>query len=425
MVFVTAGMGGGTGTGGAAVVANIAKSQGALVVAIVTRPFSFEGKRRSKLADEGIEELRKHVDTLIIIPNQKLLALVEHSTSFLDGFSIANQVLYNATRGISELIIRHGYINVDFADVRTVMKEMGDAIMGSGVATGEHRAARAAENAISSPLLEGVSIQGAQGVLVNITGGRSMTLLEVSEATQIIHDAAGDDANLIFGAVLDDSMSDEVMVTVIATGFNLRPKFTGLAYGQNSQLPLAMPQENSTELKPRVERMTAPMSDAQRMDRRGVERGERKESRPMTADDGSYSGGQPLPKIERMYTRGTLTEKSERTSSFERPSIDRDNEQYSVSGSQSRGSALRLTPKNDARHVPSGPRDLKEFDQPAYLRRGIDLPPIEDAETEQTAVDARANGREAAQKHQEAIKVEQAAVRQQNDRPAFLRRIMD
>jgi hypothetical protein len=145
----------------------------------------------------------------------------------------------------------------------------------------------------------------------------------------------------------------------------------------------------------------------------------------MTADDGSYSGGQPLPKIERMYTRGTLTEKSERTSSFERPSIDRDNEQYSVSGSQSRGSALRLTPKNDARHVPSGPRDLKEFDQPAYLRRGIDLPPIEDAETEQTAVDARANGREAAQKHQEAIKVEQAAVRQQNDRPAFLRRIMD
>jgi cell division protein FtsZ len=259
MVFVTAGMGGGTGTGGASVVANIAKSIGALVVGIVTKPLSFEGKRRMKQADEGIEELRKNVDTLIVIPNQKLLALVENSTSFMDGFSIANQVLYNATRGISELIIRHGYINVDFADVRTVMREMGDAIMGSGIARGEHRAAQAAENAISSPLLEGISIAGAQGVLVNITGGRSMTLLEVSEATQIIHDAAGDDANLIFGAVLDDTMSDEIMVTVIATGFNSKPKYTGLSLDQSLQLGRQTHDEGA---KPRVERITQPKAPA-------------------------------------------------------------------------------------------------------------------------------------------------------------------
>jgi cell division protein FtsZ len=166
MVFVTAGMGGGTGTGGAARVAQIAKELGALVVGIVTRPFLFEGKRRINQAEDGIQELRKNVDTLIVIPNQKLLGLVNESTSLLDGFEIANTVLYNATRGISELITRHGHINVDFADVRTVMTDMGDAIMGAGIASGAHRAVIAAETAISSPLLEGVSIQGAQGVLI-------------------------------------------------------------------------------------------------------------------------------------------------------------------------------------------------------------------------------------------------------------------
>ncbi len=223
MVFITAGMGGGTGTGGAPLVANIAKSIGALVVAIVTRPFQCEGKKRMVQAEMGIEELRKQVDTCIVIPNQKLLSIVERATPLTEAFDLANQVLYGATRGISELITVPGLINVDFADVRTVMKEMGDAVMGSGVASGENRAVEAAHAAISSPLLEEVSISGAQGVLVNVTGGSSMSLVEIDEATEIIHEAAGEEANVILGAVIDENMGDGLMVTVIATGFNRRP----------------------------------------------------------------------------------------------------------------------------------------------------------------------------------------------------------
>jgi cell division protein FtsZ len=223
MVFVTAGMGGGTGTGGGPLVANIAKSLGALVVGIVTRPFACEGKKRAAQAELGIQELKKQVDTLIVIPNQKLLSIVDRNTALTEAFDIANQVLYGATRGISELITVPGLINVDFADVRTVMREMGDAVMGSGVAKGENRAVEAAHAAISSPLLEDVSIAGAQGVLVNITGGPGITLYEIDEATAIIHDAAGEEANVILGAVIDDEMVDEIMVTVIATGFNRRP----------------------------------------------------------------------------------------------------------------------------------------------------------------------------------------------------------
>jgi cell division protein FtsZ len=226
MVFVTAGMGGGTGTGGGPLVANIAKSIGALVVAIVTRPFHCEGKKRMVQAETGIEELKKQVDTCIVIPNQKLLSIVERTTPLTDAFDIANQVLHGATRGISELITVPGLINVDFADVRTVMREMGDAVMGSGVAKGENRAVEAAHAAISSPLLEDVSIAGAQGVLVNITGGSSLSLVEIDEATEIIHEAAGEEANVILGAVIDDNMNDDIMVTVIATGFNRRPVIT-------------------------------------------------------------------------------------------------------------------------------------------------------------------------------------------------------
>jgi cell division protein FtsZ len=222
MVFMTAGMGGGTGTGGGPLVANIAKSVGALVVGIVTRPFHCEGKKRMAQAEMGIEELKKQVDTLIVIPNQKLLSIVERATPLQEAFDMANQVLYGATRGISELITVPGLINVDFADVRTVMREMGDAVMGSGVASGQNRAVEAAHSAISSPLLDDVAIAGAQGVLVNITGGPSMSLVEIDEATEIIHEAAGEEANVILGAVVDENMSDEIMVTVIATGFNRR-----------------------------------------------------------------------------------------------------------------------------------------------------------------------------------------------------------
>ncbi|HUL44042.1 MAG TPA: cell division protein FtsZ [Bacteroidota bacterium] len=222
MVFVTAGMGGGTGTGGGPIVANVAKSVGALVVGIVTKPFTCEGKKRMSQAESGIEEMKKQVDTLIVIPNQKLLSIVERNTPLQEAFDRANDVLYNATRGISELITTPGLINVDFADVRTIMREMGDALMGSGVATGENRAIEAAHAAISSPLLEGVSISGAQGVLVNVTGGPTMSLVEVDEAVSVIHEAAGEEANVIMGAVVDENLADEMMVTVIATGFNKR-----------------------------------------------------------------------------------------------------------------------------------------------------------------------------------------------------------
>ncbi len=219
MVFVTAGMGGGTGTGAAPTVAKLAKSQGALTVAIVTKPFDFEGKKRITRANDGLEELRKHVDTLITIPNQRLLAIADKATLLTDAFRMADDVLYQATKGISDLITVAGLINCDFADVKTVMLEMGDALMGTGEASGEDKAAIAAHAAISSPLLENVSIAGAKGVLINVTGGPDMTLFDVNDATSKIYDAAGSDANIIVGAVIDQNLKDTTRVTVIATGF--------------------------------------------------------------------------------------------------------------------------------------------------------------------------------------------------------------
>lgn len=220
MVFVTAGMGGGTGTGAAPVVAEIAKELGALTVGIVTKPFTFEGLKRMQRADQGIQEMRKSVDTLIVIPNQRLFAVVDKSTPLLDAFKVADDVLLHATKGISDLITVPGLINLDFADVRTIMAEMGDALMGTGYAKGEGKAMQAAQQAIASPLLEGVSIRGARGVLVNITGGTEMSLYEISDATTVIYEEAGEDANIIFGAVIDKDLKDEIFITVIATGFN-------------------------------------------------------------------------------------------------------------------------------------------------------------------------------------------------------------
>lgn len=220
MVFVTAGMGGGTGTGGAPVVAEIARDKGALVVGIVTRPFDWEGKRRKDQAEAGIRELKQHVDTLIVVPNQKLLSIIDKRTGFKEAFHRVDDVLYNATRGIAEIITGHGIVNVDFADVRTVMANMGDALMGTGIASGEARATEAAQNAISSPLLEGISISGSEGVLINIAASSDLTMMEVDEAVKIVHESVGPDANLIFGVVLDDELGDAMMVTVIATGFN-------------------------------------------------------------------------------------------------------------------------------------------------------------------------------------------------------------
>ena len=223
MVFITAGMGGGTGTGAAPMVAEISKEMGILTVGIVTLPFSFEGPKRMVRGLTGVTELRKICDTLLVIPNQKLMSIVDRGTTLTDSFHIADSILHQAARGISDLINVHGMINLDFADVETIMSNMGEAIMGTGTASGDEKAVLAAQQAISSPLLDNASISGAQGVLVNITGGPKMTLFEVDEAASIIFEEAGQDANLIFGAVIDPSMEDQLQVTVIATGFN-KPK---------------------------------------------------------------------------------------------------------------------------------------------------------------------------------------------------------
>ncbi len=219
MVFVTAGMGGGTGTGSAPVIARIARDSGALTVGVVTKPFQFEGNRKMKQAEQGLRELKDAVDTLITIPNQRLLSIASRTTSMRDAFKKADDVLLQAVRGISELITIHGLINLDFADVRTIMAERGMAMMGSSSASGENRALEAAQRAISSPLLEDVSIKGARGLLVNITGSPEMALYEVNEALSLIQEEAHEDANIIFGAVIDETIGDEIRVTVIATGF--------------------------------------------------------------------------------------------------------------------------------------------------------------------------------------------------------------
>jgi cell division protein FtsZ len=220
LVFITCGMGGGTGTGAAPVVCQLAREAGALTVGIVTRPFLFEGRKRMRQAEEGIAEMRKHVDTMIIVPNERLLAVVGKGIPFHEALKKADEVLLHATQGISVLISETGMVNVDFADVRTVMQNGGSALMGTGIGRGENRASEAAQQAIASPLLDNVSISGATGVLVNITGGEDLTLGEVHQINDIVHDAVGDDAEIIFGAVHEPAMMGEIRVTVIATGFD-------------------------------------------------------------------------------------------------------------------------------------------------------------------------------------------------------------
>ena len=220
MIFITAGLGGGTGTGAAPVIAEIARESGALTVAVVTKPFQFEGKKRNTQAEDGIAQLRDVVDTLIVVPNQRLLSLGGRNLSLLEAFKKADDILYQAVKGISDLIITPGLINLDFADVKNIMSSMGMALMGTGMASGENRAVEAAQRAISSPLLEDNTIQGARGILLNITGGSDLSLYEVNEASSLIQAEAHEDANIIFGTVIDETMGDEIRITVIATGFD-------------------------------------------------------------------------------------------------------------------------------------------------------------------------------------------------------------
>jgi cell division protein FtsZ len=243
MIFVTAGMGGGTGTGAAPVVASIARELGALTVGVVTKPFQYEGKRRLTHAEQGLEELRKNVDTLLVIPNQRLLGLVDKATPLLEAFKVADDVLRQAIQGIADIITTTGHVNVDFADVRTVMTYTGRAVMGMGVSRGPNRALEAAQKSISCPLLEEGNVQGARGVLLNITGGPSLSLHEVDEASSIIKEAADPDANIIVGQVINPDLGDELIITVVATGFDRdEPAFMAPALEQSKAKPVRTPQ---------------------------------------------------------------------------------------------------------------------------------------------------------------------------------------
>ena len=260
MVFVTAGMGGGTGTGAAPEVARMAREAGALTVGVVTRPFAFEGRPRMRRAEDGIEALREHVDTLILVPNQRLMAIVDHKTHLRDAFRIADEVLMSAVRGISDLITIPGLINLDFADVREVMRVQGRALMGVGVAEGEYAAQEAAERAISSPLLDDASVRGARKLLVNITGGEGMTLADVNDASTTIIEAVGDEAEIFLGAVTDPACEDRICVTVIATGIHDEDSADAPAARVRAPRPrtAALPLEEAVESPPRAPRRTAP-----------------------------------------------------------------------------------------------------------------------------------------------------------------------
>jgi len=271
MVFVTAGMGGGTGTGGAPIIASIAKSIGSLVVGIVTKPFIWEGKKRMLNAEQGIQELKQYVDSIIVIPNERLLSILDKSTNAFAAFDKPNEVLYEATRGITDIINVDGFIHVDFADVRAVMNQSGEALMGCGIASGENRAIEAAQKAISSPLLEGINIKGAKSVLLNVTGSSSLTIQEVNEGNNVIFDTAGEDANVIFGCVQKEEMNNYVSYTVIATGFDDSTK-SFISKGSKSKEPNVFagkfhfgsdPNEaESTDLQvPTIYRVKKPLSE--------------------------------------------------------------------------------------------------------------------------------------------------------------------
>jgi cell division protein FtsZ len=237
MVFVTAGMGGGTGTGAAPVIAQLAREEGALTVGVVTKPFLFEGRQRARRAEIGLAQLTEHVDTLITIPNQKLLMLGEEDLSFVDAFRKADEVLFQAVKGISDLITQNGIVNVDFADVKTVMSAMGRALMGTGIAKGANRARLAAEMAVSSPLLDDISVDGATGVLINIVGGADLKMREIQEAASLVQEQAHEDANIIFGASIDEQLGENVKVTVIATGFDAQERMAGLDAAARISMP--------------------------------------------------------------------------------------------------------------------------------------------------------------------------------------------
>ncbi|MDZ7683295.1 MAG: cell division protein FtsZ [Fodinibius sp.] len=346
MVFVTAGMGGGTGTGGAPVVSGIAKRKGILTVGIITTPFEVEGKKRMKYALEGITELKKNSDTVIVIPNERLMDIADEDTTLLEAFDQANQVLYNATRGISDLILMPGLINLDFADVRTTMLDGGAAIMGAASATGEDRAEIAAREAINSPLLDGVSINGARNVLVNISSGANLGMQETNTATGIIQQEAGDDAEIILGTVLDESFEDELRVTVIATGFDL---------AESKQEARVAPNSSKNESQPQKQKQSDDMEMPKANDVTG-------HSRHSSTNEPFYKGEKNLKQMDQpaFHRRGLKNVRS----------LNKDEEQ-----DQQQDSDEMQDEQQQSNELLNNRReriDKTDSDQPAFLRKIMD-----------------------------------------------------
>ncbi|MCW9707512.1 cell division protein FtsZ [Fodinibius salsisoli] len=346
MVFVTAGMGGGTGTGGAPVVSGIAKRKGILTVGIITTPFECEGPKRMKYAREGITELKKNSDTVIVIPNERLMDIADEDTTLLEAFEQANQVLYNATRGISDLILMPGLINLDFADVRTTMLDGGAAIMGAAYSTGEDRAEIAAREAINSPLLDGVSIRGARNVLVNISSGANLGMKETTTATSIIQQEAGEDAEIILGTVLDESFDDELRVTVIATGFDLAKSQREARVAPNKKKNQSKPEEKSA-------------SDGLKMPTTKDVTGQTRY--PKSGDEPYYKGEKNLKHMDQpaIHRRGLKNIRSMKQENEEENASQ--NEQ---STQQKKGEELL---NNRRERI-----DKSDSDQPAFLRKIMD-----------------------------------------------------
>jgi cell division protein FtsZ len=357
MIFVTAGMGGGTGTGGAPIVANIAKRKGILTVGVVTTPFICEGKVRSRYATEGIAELKKNCDTVIVIPNERLLDISTEETSLKEAFDMANEVLYNATRGISDLILMPGLINLDFADVRTTMLDGGAAIMGSAVAEGPDRAEIAAREAISSPLLDGVSIRGARNVLVNISASSSLKITETTKATSIIQQEAGDDAEIIMGTVLDEDQEDTLRITVIATGFEISSHSSGTKVTSNKKTSASSNNNQGTQTQkpaiPKMENLTG--------------------RRPRQFGNQSYKGEPNLKKLDTpAYQRRNLQ--------FPKQQEQQQQEEEQEQEKQSRFGLNRRTGTDNGgggnnEELLNGRRERinkDDSDQPAFLRKIMD-----------------------------------------------------
>jgi cell division protein FtsZ len=290
MIFVTTGLGGGTGTGAAPVIASLASELGALVVGVVTKPFKFEGRKRHIQSERGLEALRDCVDTIITIPNERLLTIIDKSTPLTDAFGTADDVLRQAIQGISDLILVPGLINLDFADVKTIMSGMGLAMMGTGVAEGEGRAVEAARRAISSPLLEGASVNGARGVIINVTGGPDLSLMEVSDASTIVQEAADEDANIIFGAVVDPSLTGKVKITVIATGFSLNAGVRPAASAAQTPVDLTPYADQARIARPEIPvSVSAPAASRMTISRRAIV------DLPLAANGGPIGSGAPKP----------------------------------------------------------------------------------------------------------------------------------